>query len=190
MNILARLFEDVTPRAMLGLAGLFVIVLYLIIDTGGRIVGELEIENRILKSKLADLRDLETVDGLESRITEAESLWESYNSLLLQDETEGLNIASLQSQIIAALSACGLENVVANIDAGPVDGAPEWYAYNVSVRARDIKNNFVYCLEDLALLDIGLNISDISWRPLGGNLQFELTAYGASAPITASAEGL
>ena len=176
---ISNLFSNVTPRAKFGLGILMIIGLFLIWDYGQRVVTEKEIENRSVKAKLTALQTLRPDTDLDRLSVEAEALWASYESLLLQDETEGLNIATLQSVVIATLNGCGLEQVVANIEAEPTERDPAWIAYNVAVRARDTQNAFPICLSELAQLDVGLIVSDLTWRR-GGNLQFELRAYSAA----------
>lgn len=181
-----NIFREITPRARLGLVVLLVIACIAVFDWGNRVVINQKLENTALKRKLVELEALRTEGDLTQLISDAELTWGAYETLLLQDETEGLNVAGLQSDVISTLTQCGLEQIIANVETEPKESDIPWHTYRVSVRARDADTQFPLCLDALAQLDIGLIVTALNWRR-GGRLQFTLTAF--SAPLVDTPQG-
>lgn len=170
MKLLESIRASLTPRVLLGLAVLTVLVVAAALDRLLQANALLEARVLLLKEEQSALSQFEEPADLHAEILRLESELASEERLLLREDTEGLNSAKLQSMLSDVLEQCGLQNVSMRVDALPDESATGLVRLDAIVRARDPDDVFAQCLVDIAELEIRIITDSARWTRNGSLL--------------------
>lgn len=159
--------QEMTPTLAIALACLVGLFAFLVIDSFSKYTVALEAKITDQKAELAQMRILAEQPALESESARLEHAFSNLSSLLLSEETEGLNSAHFQQLIRITLQECGLQNVSLSVVASEDPDVTGLKVYEATIRARDPMKMMARCVRDLSEMEVAANISFIRWSDTG-----------------------
>jgi len=171
-----ELKEQATPRAMLGLAALLLIVsLWALGELSASVnrlqqsVEELERAKRLEQSLVSDQGWLDQAGDLQSRLAETrDKFWSG--------STNGIVAAQLQGAVERAARNAGLRRVRVNVTGTPAPLGDQVSLFEIALTARDSDGQFLAFFQELSRAEHQIMISNFNWRRPNGALDIRLTA--------------
>lgn len=175
-KIRAELKEQATPRAMLGLAALVLIVtiwalgeLSASVNRLQQSVEELERAKRLEQSLVNDQGWLDQASDIQARLAETQdNFWIG--------STNGIVAAQLQGAVERAARNAGLSRVRVNVTGTPEPLGDQASLFEISLTARDTNGQFLAFFQELSRADHQIVISRFNWRRPNGALDIRLVA--------------
>lgn len=175
-RLTAQLKEQATPRALVGLGALVLILaLWGLSEMGGAVVSlrqsvdEMERAKRLELSLLSDQSWIDHAGDIQAQLDSTQSnFWEG--------ATNGIIAAQLQGSIEGAARNAGLDRVRVNVTATPEPLGQTASLFEVSVSARDTNGQFLAFYQELGRTEDLLVISRFSWRRNTGALDMRILA--------------
>ena len=172
----AELKEQATPRAMLGLAALVLIVsiwalgeLNASVNRLHQTVEELQRAKRLEQSLVNDQGWLDQAGNIQARLAETQdNFWSG--------STNGIVAAQLQGAVERAARNAGLSRVRVNVTGTPEPLGDQASLFEISLTARDSNGQFLAFFQELSRADHQIVISRFNWRRPNGALDVRLVA--------------
>lgn len=172
----ARLQEQATPRALIGLAALVVIIaIWALSELSASVSGlrnnveELERARRLELSLLNDQAWLDNAGDLQTRLNETqEGFWTG--------ATSGIVAAQLQGAVERAARNAELIRPRINVSSSPDQLGNEAVLFEVSVTAQDRNGQFLAFFQELGAVEGLIVVSRFNWRRSNGSLDIRLQA--------------
>ncbi len=172
----AKLQEQATPRALIGLAALVVIIaIWALSELSASVSGlrnnveELERARRLELSLLNDQAWLDNAGDLQIRLNETqEGFWTG--------ATSGIVAAQLQGAVERAARNAELIRPRINVSSSPDQLGNEAVLFEVSVTAQDRNGQFLAFLQELGAVEGLIVVSRFNWRRSNGSLDIRLQA--------------
>lgn len=175
-NLRNTLKEQATPRALIGLAAL---VLILMIWAFGELTAavsslksdaeELQRARRLELSLLSDQGWLEQANALENQLDEIQSdFWAG--------STNGIIAAQLQGAVEAAARNANLRNIRVSVESMPNPLGTHARSFEISLTARDERGQFLTLFQELSRSEHQIIITSFNWRRSNGSLTLRLEA--------------
>ncbi|MHA6288829.1 hypothetical protein [Maricaulis sp. CAU 1757] len=175
-TLLASLREQTTPRAMLGLGALLLILaLWSLGELGSRVnqtraeVAELERERNLQVALAND-------DSWIARADEARDSVDRTRSAFWRGDTAGIIVAQLQGEVEAAARVADLTRPRVTVEPAPTPLAGSSVVFELSLSARDPRGQFLALFQELARNPQLLVPTAFSWSRVNGNLEIRLEA--------------
>ncbi|WP_440958852.1 hypothetical protein ACFELO_01720 [Oceanicaulis sp. LC35] len=172
----AQLQEQATPRALIGLGVLIVIVVFWALGEMSasvtslrQNVEELERARRLELSLLNDQGWLDQAGDLQTRLDQSQSVfWEG--------ATNGIVAAQLQGAVERAARNANLTRVRVNVTPTPEPLGAQASLFEISMTARDTDGQFLALFQELSRTERQLVITRFNWRRSNGALDIRLQA--------------
>jgi len=176
---LKSLSRQVTPRVAFGLAVLVAIGLWFLWSRATTAIETLEVSVESVDQQIRQLRALEGVEGLDELRADIDSDLAVWESRLLAEETQGLNVVAMQTTLVGALNNCGLSRIEVQVETLQHEETEDYLIYEASVRANDPETRFPLCLQEIAASSLSLRITELIWTRTG-TLIATFEGYGAA----------
>ena len=168
--------EQATPRALLGLAALVVILMLWVLAELNTSVSSMKTEaeelqraRRLELSLLSNQDWVEQASALETQLSEIQSdFWSG--------STNGIIAAQLQGAVEAAARNAGLLNSRVSVEALPDPLGEQASVFEISLSARDSQGQFLTLFQELGRLEHQVVITHFDWRRSNGALTLYLQA--------------
>ncbi|WP_306017366.1 hypothetical protein [Oceanicaulis sp. MMSF_3324] len=172
----AELKSQATPRAMVGLAALILIVsiwalgeLSASVSNLHQNVEELERARRLEQSLVNDQGWLDQAGDIQARLSQTQdSFWSG--------STNGIVAAQLQGAVERAARNAGLSRVRVNVTGTPDALGEQASLFEISLTARDSDGQFLAFFQELGRAEHQIMISRFNWRRPNGALDVRLVA--------------
>lgn len=167
---------EITPRLLLSIGVLLMLLIYLLTRTLWQNIDRLEtniVDQRSLISQMTQLRSSQQLDGEALRLN---TLLGQTSTQMLTEETDGLNAALLQQKVRDTMSTCGLSDLT--LTPAPISDPPtnSVRKHILDIRARGADEHLASCLYALSTSDIYIRILSMRWAK-GGFAFLTLSAY-------------
>lgn len=172
----AELEKQATPRALIGLAALLLILAFVaaseLADRASQLrlsVDDLAREQRLEQALLSDPSWMERSDEIQAALeTARERFW--------RGETPGIVAAQLQGAIESAAEEADLDQVRVNVETTPVPLGTHAHMFEIALTARDRNGQFLAFFQELSRAQGQLAMTDFEWGRSNGALRVRLIA--------------
>lgn len=181
-RLLQNLQDQINTRVIAGLLILALIGGFLFFDWALKRLDEVSVSVATLSRQIEQLKRLDASDVQEGLQEQLAADLDTYTARLIAEETDGLNLARLQSETLNTLAQCGLSGIRSDVSLETHSVYPEYTAYILDLRITDRGIRFPLCLRDLEASDLTTMITNLTWTR-NGSLLLTLQSYGKTREV-------